>query len=109
MIEKAKNIWKLNDQKSLSLLTGENTTNLNETDKIYWDYFFFLKRLYIKFTNLFNGDKALGDNMNLFLNDNWNDILNELKPSINEAFTEIYVNVFNDVFNHIPYDEMFTD
>uniref|UniRef100_A0A1A9UNH9 Uncharacterized protein n=1 Tax=Glossina austeni TaxID=7395 RepID=A0A1A9UNH9_GLOAU len=36
------------------------------------------KSMIYKFDNLFNGDKALGDNMNKFLNENWKEIFNEL-------------------------------
>ena len=61
------------------------------------------------FSNLFNGDKALGDNMNLFLNDNWQDILKELKPAITEAFAKVFMYVINGVFSHIPYDMLFAD
>uniref|UniRef100_A0A1A9ZDH2 Uncharacterized protein n=1 Tax=Glossina pallidipes TaxID=7398 RepID=A0A1A9ZDH2_GLOPL len=35
------------------------------------------KSMIYKFDNLFNGDKALGDNMNKFLNENWKEIFNE--------------------------------
>ncbi|XP_055543663.1 protein takeout-like [Wyeomyia smithii] len=64
-------------------------------------------RFYMSFSNLFNGDKALGDNMNQFLNDNWQDILKELKPAIVNAFVQIFQSVISNVFNKVPYTEMF--
>uniref|UniRef100_A0A182QFP2 Haemolymph juvenile hormone binding protein n=1 Tax=Anopheles farauti TaxID=69004 RepID=A0A182QFP2_9DIPT len=64
-------------------------------------------RFYMNFTNLFNGDKALGDNMNVFLNDNWQDILKELKPAISAAFTKIFEAVVSNVFNKVPYSELY--
>uniref|UniRef100_A0A182NCX8 Uncharacterized protein n=1 Tax=Anopheles dirus TaxID=7168 RepID=A0A182NCX8_9DIPT len=64
-------------------------------------------RFYMQFTNLFNGDKALGDNMNVFLNENWEDILKELKPAIIGAFTKIFRAVISNVFENVPYDELF--
>ncbi|XP_053692816.1 protein takeout-like isoform X1 [Sabethes cyaneus] len=64
-------------------------------------------RFYMHFSNLFNGDKALGDNMNQFLNDNWQDILKELKPAIVNAFVQIFQSVVSNVFNKVPYAEMF--
>ncbi|XP_050088483.1 uncharacterized protein LOC126572847 [Anopheles aquasalis] len=64
-------------------------------------------RFIMNFTNLFNGDKALGDNMNVFLNDNWPDILKELKPAIASAFTQIFEAVVSNVFNKVPYSELF--
>ncbi|CAO1387006.1 unnamed protein product [Diamesa hyperborea] len=67
------------------------------------------RRLYMSFENLFNGDKALGDNMNLFLNDNWQDILKELKPSISEALSQIFAALINAVFNKVPYNEIWID
>lgn len=67
------------------------------------------RRLYMSFENLFNGDKALGDNMNLFLNDNWQDILKELKPSITEALSQIFAALINAVFNKVPYNEIWID
>lgn len=64
-------------------------------------------RFIMNFTNLFNGDKALGDNMNVFLNDNWTDILKELKPAIASAFTQIFEAVVSNVFNKVPYSELY--
>ena len=64
-------------------------------------------RMIVNFSNLFNGDKALGDNMNLFLNENWSDILRELKPSITSAFAKIFKGTIGKVFDKIPYEELF--
>ena len=63
----------------------------------------------MSFENLFNGDKALGDNMNLFLNENWQDILKELKPSISEALSQIFAALINAVFGKVPYNEIWND
>lgn len=64
-------------------------------------------RLHMKLENLFNGDKALGDNMNQFLNENWRDILNELKPAITFAVEEILKGIINRIFLKLPYIELF--
>lgn len=64
-------------------------------------------RFHMHFSNLFNGDKALGDNMNQFLNDNWQDILKELKPSIVGAFAQIFQRVVTNLFDKVPYAELF--
>lgn len=64
-------------------------------------------RLHINLENLFNGDKALGDNMNLFLNENWRDILNELKPAITFAVEEILKGIINRIFIRVPYADIF--
>jgi Haemolymph juvenile hormone binding protein (JHBP) len=59
--------------------------------------------------NLFNGDKALGDNMNMFMNENWQDILNELKPAFSEAIGQILENIINNVFSKFAYSEAWLD
>lgn len=61
----------------------------------------------LHFTNLFNGDKALGDNMNTFLNENWRDILTELKPSITSALEQILEAIINRIFAKVPYKELY--
>lgn len=55
--------------------------------------------------NLFNGDKLLGDTTNLFLNENWSDVINELKPALRDAMGIITGNVIRAVFDRFPYDE----
>lgn len=69
----------------------------------------YLFRLHIFFGNLFKGDKALGDNTNLFLNENWKDIFNELKVNLFDAFGQIMENVITGMFTRIPYKELFAD
>jgi Haemolymph juvenile hormone binding protein (JHBP) len=66
-------------------------------------------RLYVQMDNLFNGDKALGDNMNMFMNENWQDILNELKPAFSEAIGQILENIINNVFSKFAYSEAWLD
>lgn len=66
-------------------------------------------RFYMQLSNLFNGDKLLGDNMNLFLNDNWQDILKELKPVTKDAFGKIFMSIINNVFAKLPYKDMFLE
>lgn len=65
-------------------------------------------RMHINLENLFNGDKALGDNMNQFLNQNWRDILNELKPAITFAVEEILKGIINRIFMKVSYDEIYS-
>lgn len=66
-------------------------------------------RVYLYFGDLFNGNKALSDNTNLFLNENWQIIFQELKPSIRETFSQILTGIMNSIFEKLPYDEMFND
>lgn len=70
---------------------------------------FTITRLITNFENLYNGDKALGDSTNLFLNNNWEEIYNELKPLIFDAFTLIIQNTIVNVFRKVPYKEIFLE
>ncbi|XP_002072881.3 protein takeout [Drosophila willistoni] len=62
-----------------------------------------------KLDGLFNGDKALSDNMHVLINENWQDIYNELRGSISEALSLIIKAVLNRVFNKLPLEELFLD
>lgn len=66
-------------------------------------------RMIYKIDNLFNGDKTLGDNMNLFLNENWADIYKEMRVTIASAFSKIFENVIGHVFTKYPYDKFFSE
>lgn len=59
----------------------------------------------MNFENLFNGDKLLGDTTNLFLNENWEDVINELKPALRDAIGAIAGNVIRSVFSKFPYND----
>ncbi|KAK3908173.1 Protein takeout [Frankliniella fusca] len=66
------------------------------------------KRLNIKLENLFNGNKQLSDNMNVFLNENWAEVLKELKPAVTEAFGQAFGEITNRIFKKVPYNQIFT-
>lgn len=83
----------------------KNGKQFIQTERFQLD--FDTTRLQIKLENLFNGDKALGDNMNNFLNENWRDIFNELKPAITFAVEEILKGIINRIFLKIPYTDIF--
>ncbi|XP_014241740.1 protein takeout [Cimex lectularius] len=63
-------------------------------------------RLHVYLANLFNGDKTLGNQMNIFLNENWQDILKELKPTISSAFGAAFKEIANRVFSKIPINQI---
>ena len=67
------------------------------------------ERMHFELTNLFNGDKALGDNMNLFLNENWKEIFGELRGSIANAFAQIFKSITDSVFKKYPYAKYFAE
>ena len=60
-----------------------------------------------QFKNLFNGDKALGDNMNKFMNDNWSDIFHELEPSFTKGLSLISKQMINNVLSKYPHETFF--
>nr|CAD7571078.1 unnamed protein product [Timema californicum] len=66
-----------------------------------------LGRMYLDLENLFNGDKALGDNMNAFLNENWWELFKELRPALDEALSQVFHNIANRFFLKVPYDIIF--
>lgn len=63
--------------------------------------------MYAYFDNLFNGDRALGETTNRFLNENWHDIFNELKGSIFDAFSLITQGMLNNMWAHHDYSQLF--
>ncbi|KAL3282200.1 hypothetical protein HHI36_005394 [Cryptolaemus montrouzieri] len=56
----------------------------------------------IKLENLFNGDKELGEAMNLFLNDNWKNVANEIKPVLEDTIAGIFKKFSNKIYHKYP-------
>lgn len=50
-----------------------------------------------------------GNNMNLFLNENWEELLNEMQPPFEEALRSGFISIGQQFFNRIPYNQIFTD
>ena len=65
------------------------------------------KKFGMQYENLFNGNKQLGDQVNTFLNENWEEIWKEMVTSIEDIFEQIFKNILNRFFNKIPYRELF--
>lgn len=63
----------------------------------------------IKLTNLFNGDQALGTNLNQFLNENWSDVWSELQPSVHVAIAEIMKSILTQLFKRFAYEDLFLE
>ncbi|KAF6200078.1 hypothetical protein GE061_006379 [Apolygus lucorum] len=70
----------------------------------HMDFHFDTDLLKLHFDNLFNGDKALGDQMNIFVNENWKEILTELRPAVAKSFAMAFKEIGNRVFTKIPKD-----
>lgn len=58
------------------------------------------------FTNLFN-DKRLSDNMNLFLQENQEEIFEEVKGSLETAVSEVVKMLLQGPFNKFPYQDIY--
>jgi hypothetical protein len=66
-----------------------------------------LQRMNFKLDNLFNGDKALGDNLNQLMNDNWKELYIDVKSSYEEAFGKIFASVFDNLLARVPIAQLF--
>ncbi|GLG99483.1 Protein takeout [Gryllus bimaculatus] len=66
-----------------------------------------VSHLQMHFTNLFNGDKALGDTMNNFLNENWSEIYRELNPAFEQTLGAIFLQITARFFQKVPFDKVF--
>ncbi|XP_017778453.1 PREDICTED: protein takeout-like [Nicrophorus vespilloides] len=64
-------------------------------------------RSFYHFDNLFNGDKALGDQMNNFLNENWQDLSKEVEPAVSRTISVILKTMFSRLSDQIPYNDLF--
>jgi len=67
---------------------------------------FTTSKLHMKFNNLFNGEKILGDNMNVFLNENWKELLDEMQPTFESALGTAFVAIIQQFFNKIPINKI---
>lgn len=59
------------------------------------------------FTNLFGGNKALGDNMNEILNENWSAVYADIKSGYEKAIGIIVQEIFNSFFSEISVEDAF--
>ncbi|XP_050308147.1 protein takeout-like [Anthonomus grandis grandis] len=70
---------------------------------------FTITEAYFQLDNLFEGNKAMGDNVNKFLNANQQDVLKEVGGAISGTVRAIAYTVGNAVLSNIPYDQLFLD
>jgi hypothetical protein len=50
-----------------------------------------------------------GNQMNVFLNENWRDIYKELSPALITAFTEIITAILEGIAGSVPFDVAFPE
>lgn len=65
------------------------------------------KRGFIHFDNLFNGNQVLGDTVNAFFNENFQNIFQQFSRPIYDIMSNILRGVMEDVFDKIPFNNMF--
>ncbi|XKL62176.1 hypothetical protein PGB90_002009 [Kerria lacca] len=85
---------------------------IEKNGEIFWilkkmKFDFTTSKLYINLENLFNGDKNLGPQMNIFLNENWHEILEELRPAISDALATIFTQIAQRFFERVPITHVF--
>lgn len=103
-------------------MQGERITKDAETYFHIKDFYvdFVLGHASIELKNLFNGDKKLGNKyfvvyvftlykqkflgeaMNLFLNDNWKNVVSEIKPALEDTMAAIFKKFANKIFHKYP-------
>ncbi|KAF4524414.1 hypothetical protein B566_EDAN009330 [Ephemera danica] len=65
------------------------------------------KNMFIHLEGLFNGDKQLGDHMNVFLNENWREMERDIGPSITEAINMATLQFITRLCALATVDELF--
>lgn len=91
-----------------TVISGErqkknNRNYLNVKDiKVNYD----VGRVKIHLNNLFNGDNALGERMNEFLNENWDALSEELRPLLEKALSRVVRSSTDKLFRAYSYDEL---
>ncbi|KAH8332741.1 hypothetical protein KR074_009972 [Drosophila pseudoananassae] len=65
-----------------------------------------LSDVQIHLDNLFNGDKALGERMNQFLNENWKALAEEVRPLMTKALVDILRASVDKLFAAFSYDDL---
>lgn len=65
-----------------------------------------IKKFIVYFENLFN-DVKISKQLNIFFNENWEDIFKELKDPICRGIEGHIRDVYSEVFNKVPYDDLF--
>nr|XP_026501367.1 protein takeout-like [Vanessa tameamea] len=92
-------------------LIGEPIKKDGETYMHIKDYKvkFIPEKVSLQFSNLFNGDKRLGDQMNLFLNENSELVFNELKDSYEKSLSSVFQDITNKIFDKVPMNKIFPE
>lgn len=89
-------------------MQGQKFTKNSKTYFNVKDFFvdFKIGHATIQLDDLFNGDKELGEAMNLFLNDNWKTVASELKPVVEDTIAGIFKKLSNKIYHKYPLDQL---
>jgi hypothetical protein len=71
--------------------------------KFHWE----AELLKFNFENLFGGDKALSDNINKVMNENWQPVFEDVGSSYSEALGQIFAAIANEFFAKVSVLELF--
>jgi hypothetical protein len=66
-----------------------------------------MSKVILKLDNLFQGNKELSDNLNTFINEEWQLLFQELRPAFEEAIVAIIKDIAGKVFQRVPQDDIF--
>ncbi|XP_077290305.1 protein takeout-like [Arctopsyche grandis] len=66
-----------------------------------------LKRVYIYFGNLFNGDAALGETTNKLFNDNWTLVYMELRSTVEKGIAKVVEDYARNFMSKVPFKDIF--
>lgn len=65
-----------------------------------------LTGLRMNFSNLFNGNKELSDSTNVFINENWRDIIQEINPLIEDTIGEVMMQIIKGLLDLYSLDDL---
>ena len=64
-------------------------------------------KVHFQFDNLFNGDKALGEQINNILNDQSKEVYADIRKQYEEAFGIIFKNYANLIYEKVPLNDLY--
>ncbi|XP_067014495.1 protein takeout [Anabrus simplex] len=62
---------------------------------------------WLRFENLFDGDKTLSDQMRKFVDENWREVVGAVGPSISDSIGLIIRHILSSIADLVPYEEFF--
>ncbi|XP_060525024.1 protein takeout-like isoform X2 [Cylas formicarius] len=82
---------------------GINYAIIQDDDQLTFE----VGHAYFRLDNLFNGNKQMSDNVNNFLNENWEEVTKELGGAIQTTIAVIARRVGGGVLSNLPFDNLF--